>query len=100
MESTIPDEAINQSGKRDAGAVHTEKIVDDELKSSAPQLTRAQAGRYTLKQDFRVLPMLGVIYAVSILDRINVSRLSPRKDKLSSNYSRSAPLLSWAWWKI
>lgn len=77
MESTIPDEAINRAGKHNAEAIHTEKIVENDLKSSVPQISRAQAGRYTLKQDFRVLPMLGVIYAVSILDRINVSSVHP-----------------------
>lgn len=72
MESTQPEEAIVSATKTEAEALHTEKIVEEDLKFTAPQLSQAQIRRYTLLQDFRVLPMLGVIYAVSILDRINV----------------------------
>ena len=72
MEATIPDENINPAGKGNAEMVHTEKIIDEELKGETPDLTRAQIRRFTAITDLRVLPMLGVIYAVSILDRINV----------------------------
>ena len=73
MESTLADESINPAGKHDAEVYHNEKMIEDGMKAESPEISRAQAGRYTLQQDFRVLPMLGVIYAVSILDRINVS---------------------------
>ena len=52
--------------------MHTEKIISEDLKIAEPALTRAQIRRLTIITDLRVCPMLGVIYAVSILDRINV----------------------------
>ena len=63
---------INIAGKEEAKAIHTERIVDDVKKDDSPALTRAQALRFMLKVDFHVLPMLGIIYAVSIIDRINI----------------------------
>jgi hypothetical protein len=74
MEATQPDESINPAGKHDAEVWHTEKIAEDDLKNATPELTKAQIRRFTMLQDIRVLPMLGIIYAVSILDRINVCR--------------------------
>ncbi|KAK5172366.1 uncharacterized protein LTR77_004005 [Saxophila tyrrhenica] len=72
MEGTIPDENINPSGKHDAEVLHTENLHDEDLKTERTELTRAQIRRFGILQDVRVLPMLGVIYAVSILDRINI----------------------------
>jgi hypothetical protein len=78
MEATAPEENINQAGKASAEITHTERIVDETLKSETKALTRAQIRRFTALCDLRVLPMLGVIYAFSILDRINVSLRSIR----------------------
>jgi hypothetical protein len=66
MDATAPEENINEAGKASAEITHTERIVDETLKSEAPALTRAQIRRFTAMSDLRVLPMLGVIYAVSI----------------------------------
>lgn len=78
MEGTAPEKDINPMGKSSAEVMHTERMVDEDLKSAEPPLSRAQIRRFMIKCDLRVLPMLGVIYAVSILDRINVSLLSHR----------------------
>ena len=72
MEATVVDENINTVGKLKEEIIHTEHMIDDDLKSHQPDLTPAQIRRFTIMQDLRVLPMLGVIYAVSILDRINI----------------------------
>jgi hypothetical protein len=82
MEATAPEEKINPAGKASAEIAYTERIVDEGLKSEAPSLTRAQIRRYTAICDLRVLPMLGVIYAISILDRINVGSILLKWDKL------------------
>ena len=76
MEATAPEEIINPAGKASA------EIADAELKSEAPFLTRAQIRRFTAICDLRVLPMLGIIYAVSILDRINVRSTLRKWDNL------------------
>ena len=73
MESTTTDENINIAGKQSAEILHAERIVEDEKKTEEPSLTAAQIRKFMIQVDFRVLPMLGVIYAVSIIDRINVS---------------------------
>lgn len=91
MEATVPDESINLAGKREAEAMHTEKIIEEDLKAEGPALTRAQIRRFTAITDLRVLPMLGVIYAVSILDRINVHLPAPKPIVSGTNSSRSAP---------
>ena len=92
MEATALDENINPVGKEDAGIKHMEKLVDEDMKAETPTLTRAQIRRFTILTDLRVLPMLGIIYAVSILDRINV-RLLPQTNSLSTpiDFPRSAP---------
>ena len=75
MEDTIPDENINPDGKQEAEIMHAERVIEDDLKGGQPSLTNAQIRRFRAVMDIRVLPMLGVIYAVSILDRINVCAL-------------------------
>ncbi|KAK3696065.1 hypothetical protein LTR37_018146 [Vermiconidia calcicola] len=72
MDGTTTEENINVAGKRSAEVYHTEHIVDDDKKSETPALTAAQIRRFVAKMDLRVLPMLGIIYAVSIIDRINI----------------------------
>jgi hypothetical protein len=79
MDAAVPEDNINAATKEEAEIYHTERIVDDERKGESVSLTRAQIRRFMIQQDTRVLPMLGVIYAVSILDRINVS--SPLQDE-------------------
>ena len=75
MEATASEEDINQAGKASAEIAHSERIVDETMKSEAQPLTRVQIRRFMIKSDLRVLPILGTIYAVSILDRINISLL-------------------------
>jgi len=82
MASAAAEENLNAAGKLDAEIVHAERIVaEDEItKTEDHGMSPAEIRKFTLKQDWRVLPMLGVIYAVSIIDRINVricSYLSP-----------------------
>lgn len=72
MEATAAEEDINPTEKSSAEITHAERILDDAAKSETSSLTKAQIRRFTISCDCRVLPMLGVIYAVSILDRINV----------------------------
>ena len=82
MEATAPEENINPAGKASAEIAHMARIADEELKSEAPSVTRAQIRRFTAICDSRVLPMLGIIYAVSILDRINVRSTLRKWDNL------------------
>ncbi len=63
---------VNIKGKEEAIATHTEQIVGDEKKHQESTLTRSQIRRFMLRVDAHVLPMLGLIYAISILDRINI----------------------------
>lgn len=102
MEATAPEENMIPAGKASAEIAHTERIVDEKLKSAVPSLTRAQIRRFTAVCDLRVLPMLGVIYAVSILDRINVHSASTtmvNKWPTDERY-RSAQRKCWGWKKI
>lgn len=62
---------ININGKHDVELEHTERL-DDAQKNEPPALTKAQTRRFKTKVDFHVLPMLGIIYAISIIDRINI----------------------------
>ena len=101
MEATAPEKDINPVRKTSAEITHTEDMVDDAFKSETPSLTRAQIRRFTIACDVRVLPMLGVIYAVSILDRINVSLLHPHaRVSADTRASRLAPRRFWACRKI
>ena len=79
MEGTTTEENINVAGKRSAEVYHTEHIIDDDKKSETPALTAAQIRRFVARIDLRVLPMLGIIYAVSIIDRINVGSRYPEQ---------------------
>lgn len=63
---------VNIAGKEEVRAVHTEQILEEDRKNEAPILTKAQIRRFMWKIDWHVLPMLGIIYAVSIIDRINI----------------------------
>jgi MFS family permease len=63
---------VNAARKEDVILEHTEHIVEDEKKHAETTLTRAQIRRFMAKVDVKVLPMLGLIYAVSIIDRINI----------------------------
>jgi len=72
MEATIAEENINVAGKESVEIIHTENMITDGKEVEEPSLTPAQARNLMLKLDLKVLPMLGVIYAVSIIDRINV----------------------------
>ncbi|KIW74045.1 hypothetical protein PV04_02113 [Phialophora macrospora] len=63
---------VNIAGKEEVVARHTEHIVEDEKKHQESSMTRSQIRRFMWKVDAHVLPMLGLIYAISILDRINI----------------------------
>jgi hypothetical protein len=89
MEATAAEKDINPVGKTSAEMMHTERMIDDNLKSEEPQLTRAQIRRFMIKCDLRVLPMLGIIYAVSILDRINARQFSSQNRATQLITSRS-----------
>lgn len=99
MEGTAPEESINPVGKESAEIVHAERIVEEELKSEAPTLTRAQMRRFMIQCDLRVLSMLGVIYAVSILDRINVRRPLPGLNLSRPDNSNRSAQRKFSEWK-
>jgi len=61
----------NANEKRDVQLEHTESLPDEKAQEVS-QMTKAQTRRFKLKVDLHVLPMLGFIYAVSIIDRINI----------------------------
>ena len=75
MASAAPEENLNAIGKESAEITHAERMFsgDDPKHTEEHGLTQAQIRKFMIKMDWRVLPMLGIIYAVSIIDRINVS---------------------------
>lgn len=75
MASAAPEENLNAHGKESAEITHAERMLsgDDSKQPQEHGLTQAQIRKFMIKMDWRVLPMLGVIYAISIIDRINVS---------------------------
>lgn len=72
MDPLEAENNMNAGTKEQIEAVHAEKLVDEPQKHEAPTLTRAQIRRFMLQVDLHVLPILGTIYAVSIIDRINI----------------------------
>ena len=79
---------VNINGKNSLELEHKEKILDGSKHEGSP-LTTAQTRRFKLNVDLHVLPMLGIIYAISmkalkegwlskanlylgIIDRINI----------------------------
>lgn len=75
MAFAAPEENLNAIGKESAEITHAERMLstEDPKKTEEHGLTQAEIRKFMLSMDFRVLPMLGLIYAVSIIDRINVS---------------------------
>lgn len=75
MASAAPEENLNAHGKESAEITHAERMLsgDDPKQPEEHGLTKAQIRKFMIKTDWRVLPFLGLIYAVSIVDRINVS---------------------------
>lgn len=75
MASATLEENLNAAGKTSAEISHAEHILDDvdgSKKEVDHGLSTKQIRKFMLKMDWRVLPMLGVIYAISIIDRINI----------------------------
>jgi hypothetical protein len=79
MASAALEENLNVVNKEAAEITHAERIVMSDDVDESPRkfedhgLTQKQIRKFMTKMDWRVLPMLGIIYAVSIIDRINVS---------------------------
>lgn len=73
MEGTATEVDINRAGKESAEIMHAEHLVGSAEKGDRPVLTQAEIRKFMIQLECRVLPMLGIIYAVSIIDRINVS---------------------------
>ncbi|KIW96533.1 uncharacterized protein Z519_03602 [Cladophialophora bantiana CBS 173.52] len=63
---------VNVLSKDEALATHAEQITEEERKHEEPTLSKSQVRRFMWRVDLHVLPMLGLIYAVSIIDRINI----------------------------
>ncbi|KAK7894804.1 hypothetical protein LTR67_005543 [Exophiala xenobiotica] len=63
---------VNITAKEQIETVHTEQLVDEVHKHETPALTKAQIRRFMVRRDLHVLPILGIMYAVSIIDRINI----------------------------
>lgn len=77
MASAALEENLNAVNKESAEITHAERILADDGTKRVQDhgLSQKQIRNFMIKMDWRVLPMLGVIYAVSIIDRINVSVL-------------------------
>ncbi|KAL6249876.1 hypothetical protein RBB50_003732 [Rhinocladiella similis] len=72
MDPLEAENNINAGTKEQIEATHAEQLVDEPHKHEVSTLTKAQIRRFMLQVDLHVLPMLGTIYAVSIIDRINI----------------------------
>ena len=74
MDPIEAESDLNATHKTEATIHHAEKMLanDDMKKTPIPTLTTKQAFRFKLKMDLHILPMLGIIYALSIIDRINI----------------------------
>ena len=73
MDAIEAENDLNAARKIEAEVVHTERMLSDDVKKSeVPSFTKKQAFRFKLQMDLHILPMLGIIYALSIIDRINI----------------------------
>jgi hypothetical protein len=75
MASAALEENLNIAGKTSAEIEHAERILGDakhKAEGADHGLSQSQIRRFVLKMDWRILPILGLIYALSIIDRINI----------------------------
>lgn len=73
MEPIEVENDLNAARKTEAEVVHNEPMLPDDVKKSeVPAFSKKQAFRFELQMDLHILPMLGIIYALSIIDRINI----------------------------
>ena len=95
MASAALEENLNATNKEAAEITHAERILSEDVEHGPNKLenhglSQTQIRKFMAKMDWRVLPMLGTIYAVSIIDRINVSPAPIRHLCCDHHLNRSA----------